>query len=92
MQRRHGEGEVDRKADIAEIEQGRVDDKTDILQHGIEIAPLQRSGELAVKGAGEDQGIEGKEPHDQPHDGQYPGADERVDPLRTERDQRPPQP
>ncbi|MNE63819.1 hypothetical protein D3C80_1591920 [compost metagenome] len=60
VQRRHGEGEVDRKADVAEIEQGWVYDEADILQHGVEIAPLKRPRELAVKGAGEDQGIEGK--------------------------------
>ena len=81
MQRRHGEGEVDRKADVTEIEQGRVDDQADVLQHGVEIASLQWSRKLAVKRAGEDQGIEGKEPDDQPHDGQHPGGDQRIDPL-----------
>ncbi len=92
MQRRHGEGEVDRKTDVTEIEQGRVEDKADILQHGVEIAPLQRPRELAVKRAGEDQGIEAEQPDDQPHDGQYPGADQRIDPLGAKSYQSAPQP
>ncbi len=92
VQRRHGEGEVDRKADIAEIEQGRVDDEADVLQHGVEIAPLQRPRELAIKRAGEDQGIEAEQPDDQPHDGQYPGCDQRIDPLGAKSHQRAPQP
>ncbi len=92
MQRRHGEGEVDRKADVTEIEQGRVEDEADVLQHGVEIAPLQRSRELAVKRAGEDQGIEAEQPDDQPHDGQYPGCDQRIDPPGAKSYQSAPQP
>ncbi len=69
-----------------------MDDEADILQHGVEIAPLQRPRELAVKRAGEDQGIEPKQPDDQPHDGQYPGADERIDPPGAKGHQRAPQP
>ncbi len=92
VQRCHGEGEVDRKADVTEIEQGRVNDKTDILQHGVEIAPLQWPRELAVKRAGEDQCIEAEQPDDQPHDGQYSSCDQRIDPLGAKGHQRAPQP
>ncbi len=92
VQRRHGEGEVDRKADVTEIEQGRMDDKADILQHRVKITPLQRPRKLAVKRAGEDQGIEAEQPDDQPHDGQYPGADQRIDPPGAKGHQRAPQP
>ncbi len=87
VQRRHGEGEVDCKAHVAEIEQGRVNDEAYVLQHGIEIASLQGPRELPVKRAGEDKGIESKQPHYQPHDGEHPGTDQRVDPLRAERHQ-----
>jgi hypothetical protein len=69
-----------------------VDDEADVLQHGVEIAPLQRPRELAVKRAGEDQGIEAKQPDDQPHDGQYPGCDQRIDPFGTKGHQGAPQP
>ena len=41
VQRQPWRGEVDRKADVTEIEQGRVDDETDILQHGVEIRAPQ---------------------------------------------------
>ncbi len=92
MERSHGEGEVDRKADVAEIEQGRVDDEADILQHGVEVAPLLRPRELAVKRAGEDQGIETEQADDQPHDGQYSSCDQRIDPLGAKGHQGAPQP
>ncbi len=92
MERCHGEGEVDRKADVTEVEQGRVDDKTDILQHGVEIAPLQRPRELAVKRAGEYQGIEAEQPDNQPHDGQHPGCDQLIDPPGAKGHQSAPQP
>ncbi len=69
-----------------------MDDEADILQHGVEITPLQRPRELAVKRTGEDQGIEAEQPDDQPHDGQYPGADERIDPLGAKCHQSAPQP
>ena len=62
VQRRYGEGEVDRKTDINRDRAGRVDDEADILQHGVEIAPLQRPRELAVKRAGEDQGMRPNSP------------------------------
>ncbi|MNH11169.1 hypothetical protein D3C79_706770 [compost metagenome] len=91
MQRRHGEGEVDRKAHVAEVEQRRMHDEADVLQHGVEIAPLQRSREGAIEGAGEGEGVEAKQSHDQPHDGEHPDQDQRIDPSGAERDQRPPE-
>ncbi len=69
-----------------------MDDEADVLQHGVEIAPLQRPRELAVKRAGEDQGIEAEQADDQPHDGQYPGCNKRIDPLGAKSHQRAPQP
>ena len=50
VQRRHGEGEVDRKTDVTEIEQGWVDDEADILQHGVEIAPSSGPGNWRSNG------------------------------------------
>ncbi len=41
-QRGDGEGKTDRKADIAQIKQRRVDGEPDILQDRVEIAPLDR--------------------------------------------------
>ncbi len=41
-ERRGGEGEDDGEADIAEIEQRRMDREAEVLQHGIEVAPLER--------------------------------------------------
>ncbi|MNM54680.1 hypothetical protein D3C81_658070 [compost metagenome] len=69
-----------------------MDDEANVLQHGVEIAPLQRPRELAVKRAGEDQGIEAEQPDDQPHDGQYPGADQRIYPPGAKSYQSTPQP
>ena len=43
-QRRGGEGEDDGEADIAEIEQRRVDGETGVLQDRVEIAALERRG------------------------------------------------
>jgi hypothetical protein len=37
-----GEGEADREADIAEIEQRRMDREADVLQERIQVAPLER--------------------------------------------------
>ncbi|MNR46121.1 hypothetical protein D3C85_1650490 [compost metagenome] len=51
-------------------------DEADILQHGVEIASLQRPREGAIEGAGEGEGIEAKQPHDQTHDGEHPDQDQ----------------
>ncbi|MNR09679.1 hypothetical protein D3C85_1258930 [compost metagenome] len=87
VQRRHGEGEVDRETHVTEVEQGWMDDEADVLQHGVEIASLQRPRELPIERAGEGEGVEAEQPDDEPHDGQHPHADQRIDPRRAERHQ-----
>ena len=42
MQRRHREGEGDREADIADIEQRRMDREAGVLQDRIEVLPFER--------------------------------------------------
>ena len=46
-QRRGGEGKDDREADIAEIEQRRMDREAGVLQDRVEVAPLEGRGRQA---------------------------------------------
>src|SRR5262249_61573805 len=41
-QRRNGEGKGDREADVAEVEQRRMDGEAGILENRVEVAPLER--------------------------------------------------
>jgi hypothetical protein len=48
-QRGDGEGEGDREADIAEIEQRRMDREADVLQDRVEVAALERRRDRAAR-------------------------------------------
>jgi hypothetical protein len=73
-QRRGGERKDDREADIAQIEQGRVDREAGVLQDRVEVASLERRGREPlerVRGE-EDEGEEGDA--DQALNGERVGA------------------
>ena len=65
-QRGDREGEADGKADIAEIEQRRVDGEADVLQHRVEVPALGRRRIEA------DEGIRGQQ-DEQQEGGRNPG-------------------
>ena len=57
-QRRRREGEHNREADIAEIEQRRMDREARVLQQRIEVLPLEGCGKSAREGVGCEQNEE----------------------------------
>ena len=60
-QRRNGERIGDREADIAEVEQRRMDRETGVLQDRVEVAALERRREPHERVRGqEDEGEEGE--------------------------------
>ena len=59
-QRGNGKGKADRKADIAGVEQRRVDGEANVLQHGVEIVALERRGKDAQEGIGGKEGKAGE--------------------------------
>ena len=60
QQRRHGKAEGDGKADIAQVQQRRMEDEAGILQQRVQFRAVERHREQALKRVGREQ-REGKE-------------------------------
>ncbi len=99
-QRRDGEGERHREADVAHVEHRRVHDQADVLQQRVEVAAIRRGlRQQAVEGVGghdqEQQEADADDPHHAQHAGQHvlrqlPGEDRNGEGPAAE-DQRPEQ-
>ncbi len=78
QQRGDGEGEGHREADIAHVQQRRVENQPRVLQQRVQVAPLHRKGrQRAGERAGSEQDERQKTGADHSHHRQHPGDDIR---------------
>ena len=66
-QRRHGEGEGHREADVAHVEHRRVDDHARVLQQRVQVAAVGGGRDQAVEGVGGEQHEQQEAHRHQPH-------------------------
>ncbi len=78
QQRGDGKGEGHREADIAHVQQRRVENQPRVLQQRVQVTPLHRKGrQRAGERAGGEQDEQQKTGADHPHHRQHPGHDIR---------------